>query len=316
MKKCVPICSLVFILFVSCAAKKEKSVFRFIDSEQGIELMENGQPVLFYQKAPKSPDGKYFYNNYIHPLYGLNGDILTEEFPNDHPYHRGIFCGWHQVFVEGESVGNSWIMEHIEQKIVDTKTSFTKQSATLKTDIIWISPLYQNGMPFMSEQSTITTYSLEENMRCIDFEISLKALVNEVEIGGADNEKGYGGFCLRIKLPDNIVFTSQKGVVIPDVNQIDAGSWMDFSASFGGNDEVSGLTLLCHPQTPNYPANWILRSEKSMQNIVFPGKERVRLPKDVPIVLFYQIVIHDEGVRSIDIKKVQSEYESKVMNDE
>src|SRR5690554_4279744 len=85
----------------------------FEKNEEGILLLENNEPRFFYQTATKSLDGKYPRANYIHPLYGLNGEVLTEDFPEDHLHHHGIFWAWHQLFAEGERVGDPWISEGI-----------------------------------------------------------------------------------------------------------------------------------------------------------------------------------------------------------
>jgi hypothetical protein len=50
--------------------------FTTTKSDQGIEIMENGKKVLYYQVQPKSVDGKYERAGYIHPLYSLNEKIL------------------------------------------------------------------------------------------------------------------------------------------------------------------------------------------------------------------------------------------------
>src|SRR5699024_3188858 len=37
-------------------------------------------------------------SNYIHPLYGLEGEMLTRDWPEGaHPHHRGIFWAWPEV---------------------------------------------------------------------------------------------------------------------------------------------------------------------------------------------------------------------------
>ncbi|HUH47680.1 MAG TPA: DUF6807 family protein, partial [Arenibacter sp.] len=37
-------------------------------------------------------------SNYIHPLYGLEGEMLTSDWPDAaHPHHRGIFWDWPEV---------------------------------------------------------------------------------------------------------------------------------------------------------------------------------------------------------------------------
>ena len=82
------------ILALSAACSEQDADFAFSKNDQGLELTENGKPVLFYQQAPKTLTGEYICSNYIHPLYNLDGEVLTEEFPPDHQYHRGIFLAW------------------------------------------------------------------------------------------------------------------------------------------------------------------------------------------------------------------------------
>ncbi len=308
MKQYLFIISFFSIALISCISKNDKSKFAFINTDQGIELLENGEPVYFYQKLPKSVSGEYICNNYIHPLYTLKGDTLTEEFPADHPFHRGIFWAWHQINIGDKTIVDSWIMENIEFELSEFKTITNANSGQLKLSVNWKSALYENHTPFIRENTTITVYPLKDDIRKIEFVISLQALVPDVEIGGADNEKGYGGLCTRLRLPEDIIFTSDQGPVIPQNLQIIAGSWMDFSGSFGTDDEPSGMAILCHPETPNYPAPWILRKQKSTQNIVFPGRERIKVPMDKTINLCYQLIIHDGNSNSIALSKLQSEY--------
>lgn len=313
MKHTISIICITVILISSCQTKKTNSVFTFNDVGQGIELQENGQPVFFYQKMPKSLTDEYVCNNYLHPLYNLSGDTLTEESPEDHLNHRGIFWAWHQIYVNGISIGDGWIMKDIETEVVNAETLTTVHSAQLKLQVLWRSPLFENSKPFLEENTSIMVYELQNNIRKIDFTISLKARVPEVKIGGSDDEKGYGGFCARLKCPSDLRFTSGNSNILPQNLQIIADPWMDFSASFGNNNEKSGVSILCHPETPNYPAPWILRARRSMQNIVFPGQKPIDIPTDESVVLHYRIVIHDGDANSIDISELQSEYERSIV---
>ena len=304
------ICLLViFFLFFSCATREAKLSFEFKEGDQGVELYENGHPVYYYQKLPKSPDSEYDYNNYIHPLYDLNGETLTEEFPIDHPYHRGVFWAWHQIFINGKNVGDGWIMKNITTKVISVNTEVKRKNAQLKLNVLWKSPSFKNNSPFLEEHTTIKVHKIHKGIRKIDFNIGLKALVPGVEIGGANDEKGYGGLCVRLKIPMDLKYTSSTGAVFAKTEQIEAGPWMDFSGSFTGNGEKSGISIHTHPKTPNYPAPWILRSESSMQNIVFPGRHKIPIPIDKPLNLHYRLIIHKGNVSEIKLSKLQLEYE-------
>jgi hypothetical protein len=314
MKRYFYLLALWTILLTSCNATNPGAAFSFEKNDQGVELLENGQPVFFYQKMPKSLTGEYICNNYLHPLYNLKGEVISEEFPADHLYHRGIFWAWHQIYINGTSVGNGWIMKDIEQDVVDVKTSTDKHSAKLEVNVQWKSPNFENSKAFVAEHTTITVHPIQNDVRKIDFAIALKALTKGVELGGADDEKGYGGLCTRIKLPEDIIFTSENRNITPQTLQVKAGPWMDFSGSLINQNEINGLAILCHPETPNYPAPWILRAKTSMQNVVFPGRYRIELPTDKPLVLYYRLIIHNGSASAINLDDLQAEYENTKVN--
>ncbi len=307
MKCLIP--ALLCLLIISCGPSSDKgSAFRFEEGEQGVELYENGKPVFFYQKEPKAISEGYICNNYLHPLYSLDGDTLTEEAPPDHLHHRGIFWSWHQHYINGQRIGDGWIMEGISKEVIGLNSGTEKQTASLEAKVLWRSDNYENGQAYIEERTTITVHALSEGIRIVDFKISLKGLVPGVSLGGSDDEKGYGGFCTRIKMPDDLVFTSTGGRVTPQNLQIEAGPWMDFSGTLCSGAEPCGVAILCHPQTPNYPAPWILRQTNSMQNIVYPGRDPVDIPTDRPIRLKYRLVLHQGDADALDMDKLQAEF--------
>ncbi len=298
---------LLLILFLIACCNR-KTDFYFSQTDVGVELTENGKPVFFYQKTPKSLSGEYVCNNYIHPLYNLNGDVLTEEFPPDHPYHRGIFWTWHQLFIDTCSIGDGWINDGITQDVAVLKTETGQNRAVTYIESYWKSKMLPDGKPFMRELTSIIVYPAESGLRNIDFIIKLYALVDKLEIGGSDDEKGYGGFCLRLDIPEDMIFTSENGTVTPVELQVAAGRWMDFSGSFGKGHEKNGIAIFCHPDNPLYPSPWILRQKGSMQNAVYPGRERIKLEMNKPLILKYRLVIHNGILKIPDLNKLQAEY--------
>ncbi|HAM09480.1 MAG: hypothetical protein A2X05_14375 [Bacteroidetes bacterium GWE2_41_25] len=300
--------AIVFIIASMSACKFNKAEFEFRQTDQGFELTENGKPVFFYQQAPKTLTGEYICNNYLHPLYNLNGDILTEEFPPDHPYHRGVFWTWHQIYLDTVSIGDGWINDGISQEVVKVLTEVEKNLAEINAEVLWKSEDLPDGKPFMKEKTSVIVHPAEADTRKIDFLIELNALVDKLEIGGSDDPKGYGGFCLRLNIPDNMVFTSETGTVTPQELQITAGRWMDFSGPFGNDKNTNGITLLCHHENPLYPSPWILRQKGSMQNAVFPGRERIKLDMNTPLILRYRLIIHNGDARAVDLKRMHAEY--------
>lgn len=284
--------------------------FTVKDNKTGVEIKEGEQQVLFYQKSPKSQNGQYERANYVHPLYGLKGEILTEDFPEDHPHQRGIFWAWHQIIVDGNKIADGWTCENIAWNVLETQVITNNTQAILQATITWKSELNgEQPVPIVRENTEITVYKSTSQFRMIDFKISLNALVDSLQIGGSEDAKGYGGFSPRLKLPEDIRFISQNQEITPRNTAVKAGPWMDFFGSYGGaNAPKSGVALFSHSDNPCHPQPWILRSEKSMQNVVYPGRTPVDLPKEEGLVLKYRLVIHNNDIDQNSLEELYKQY--------
>lgn len=279
-----------------------------IKSDEGIEISENGKKVLFYQQRPKSLGGKYERAGYVHPLYSLDENILTEVFPEDHPYHHGIFWAWHQILLNDKTIADGWVCENISWKPGKLKVKKKKKSVTLHSELNWVVKLEQNKpTDIIKENTRITVYPSTEKYRIIDFDIQLFALVDNLKLGGSDDPKGYGGFCLRLKLPNDISFVSNNTVVTPMETAVTAGPWMDFTGSFDGSTmSKTGIAVFCG-QDSELRQNWILRKEKSMQNVPYPGRTPMLLPKK-GWKLNYRIIIHNGKLSSAELEELYQQY--------
>jgi len=289
----------------------------FLEQDEGFVFVENGKEVMFYQRKPKSLDGKFQRANYVHPLYGLDGEILTEDFPADHLHHRGIFWTWHQVIVGEKKIGDPWLATDFSWDVREAKASrVDASSSALKLVVLWKSPSWADGAghqkPLVRETTTIRVHRAEDDRRKIDFEISLLALENNLKIGGSEDDKGYGGFSPRIRLPEDLRIVGRKGAVEAQMLSVDAGPWLDFSGSFQAG-KVSGVAILTHPSLPGFPQRWILRKSRSMQNPVYPGRDPVLLSREKPLVLRYRLVVHRGDAQQARIDQLQREYENEAV---
>lgn len=281
--------------------------FTTIKSGEGIEIRENDKKVLFYQVHPKSVEGKYERAGYVHPLYSLNEKILTDDMPADHPYHRGIFWAWHQIILNDKNIADGWISEHISWKPIKIKIERNKESVILHSEMVWIAEPAHNK-PIVREKTKITVFKLTQQYRIIDFDIHLFALIDNLKIGGSDDAKGYGGFCLRLKLPENLSFVSENKIIIPEETPVLAGPWMDFTGSFEGESlPETGVIVFGYPSGSGHQYPWILRKVTSMQNVPYPGRTPVELSKK-GLRLKYRIIIHNGEMRNEDIEKLYQQY--------
>jgi hypothetical protein len=219
---------LVLIIMGFCLNTGHAQEFSFLETEEGVLLKYDHQNIFFYQAATKSRDGMYPRANYIHPLYGLDGEILTEDFPEDHLHHRGIFWAWHQLYVDGKKAGDGWECKGITWNVHEMDYETRADKAIFKTSLTWEGELAQ----LIHEETVITCKITDRGQVEMDFDIRLTALHEGTNIGGSEDQKGYSGFSIRTKLPGDIQFYSATGEVKPIETAIDAGGWITMKGTF------------------------------------------------------------------------------------
>lgn len=294
---------------LTCLSFVGKSQINMVVKEDGFLFREGKDSLLFYQKSPKDMDGKYSRCNYIHPLYGADNSRLTEDFPADHLHHRGVFWAWHQILIGNKSVSDGWELKNFQQKNTDIEFRLQKGIGHLTATVDWISPLWKYGSePYLQEQTTITMYPKTGSYRRIDFEIKLKALTDRLSIGGSDDEKGYSGFSIRLKLPADVSFSGENGLVKPTNTAVTAGNSMKIDGSFLKGGKKGGVVILSNPQNPDPSDSWIIRSKASMQNAAYPGRQPVAIPFDQPLVLKYSLLVFQGDMSEKKIKKAVNSF--------
>jgi hypothetical protein len=276
--------------------------------EGGFLFTENDKNVLFYQKDPKNLDGKFERCNYIHPLWGIDGTVLTEDFPADHLHHRGIFWAWHQIWIDGKRIGDGWEIKDFEQEVTEIEY-FPKQGgiAVLKTEVNWKSGHWKKQgekVPYLKEETTILIHPIIDNYRKIEFEICLLALEENLSIGGSEDVKGYSGFSIRMKLPEDVRFTGPGGIIKPRNEAVPSKGYVNISGSIGKQNSGGGIVMVDNPQNPGYPQSWILRKQRSMQNVVFPGNTTVSISTQKPLTLRYSLLVYSGEMSDKKIVKI------------
>ena len=292
------------LLLISILSYSQKLEFK--EKSDGVLLVEEGQPRFFYRILPEKENQQFSRVNYVHPLYGLNGEILTEDFPDDHPHHHGIFWAWHQLYANGERVADPWLNEGISWKVVQTNIEVQEQKGNLTSEILWIQTSEDKAI--IKEDLSISFNRLGEDVFTLLFDITLTALTDGVAIGGSEDAKGYGGFSPRFVLPEDVTFHSVNGEVKPEVLAVQAGPWMNLRGSFDPSDSgQSGIVIMGEPEKLPSFQGWILRSAESMQNMAFPGRDTVSILKGESLKFRNQLVIH-KGLSQDEIQEIYKDF--------
>lgn len=298
---------------LGCASSSEdRPTVTIQEGAEGYLFTEGRDSILVYRPRALDLDRAHARNHYIHPLYGLDGTVLTEDFPADHPHQHGIFWAWHQVYMGSTRVGDGWTQEAIDWEVQAVeRIEDDRSGAALRARVHWTSPRWTGAdgqpHPFVEETMTLHAHPAADTYRAIDVRIELRALAEDVRLGGSEDEKGYGGFSARVRLPDDVRFVGPDGPIEPTVTAVAPRPWVDLSATFGAG-APSGLALLAHASGPDYPPAWILRRADSMQNAKYPGATPVRLPRDEPLTLRYRLIVHQGRAGQVPLDRLHAQY--------
>ncbi len=292
-------------------------------SKETVKLSENGSPVFAYNhgiitddSVPEN-DPRRSCGSYIHPAWGLSGEVLTDAFPPDHYHHQGIFWRWKDIEVEGKHY-HHWENKNIHTKFVRwLHRSAGPVAAVLGVENGWFADV-GNGQEekVMIERVWLTAYRAGENSRSLDIELTIIPVDKPATLTGADG-KSYGGLTMRfdawprtdavVRAPDQTVSDEgRQGLTAKGDLANTPLLWADFSAKFPGADQRSGAAVFIHPNHPDYPPSWLTRCYGPLC-VGWPGVESKTLPPDDPVRLPYRIWIHKTEV---DHDRLGQEYES------
>ena len=251
--------------------------FALEDDGKALTVSEDGKAVLVYRytwvEPPEGVDARYRRMSYIHPLYGLDGDVLTQDFPDDHYHHRGVFWAWPNCSV-GERRADVWLIDGIRQvfeKWIERNAG--EDQASVGVQNVW---LYDDDKePKVREEVRFTVLPADEDGRAIDFHLKWTNICKEpvTFLGATTAKKGYGGFCIR---PDKarkpMVFHAQDGRVTQDKLEYDT-PWADCMSTVPDGGPTSGVAIFQHPANPGYPhKGWDLPALQFPGSIVAPQR--------------------------------------------
>ena len=284
--------------------------FAFEDDGAGLTLLENGQRVLVYNYGPVDPpEGvaeRYRRACYIHPLYGLDGEVMTEDFPGDHRHHRGLYWAWPKTKI-GDKPADIWACAGIYQR---HEAWIAKEAgpdkAVIGTRNFW-SYADAPDVPVGREEVVYTVYAATEQARIIDVAFKFTNVTDEVVTFLGATGKGYGGFNFRPRVDRKPhVFTTKDGLLEKDALHYDT-PWTDITSQ-PESGSVSGVAIFQHPGNPGYPhRGWIMR-HYSFLGVCWPHVEPYTVKPGESFELRYRLYIHRGTAEEAGVAKAFAAY--------
>ncbi|NQT84914.1 PmoA family protein [bacterium] len=305
----IVVCGFCLSAAVSLAAEREKPpLFRFEKAEgKYLHLLEGEKPVLTYNYGMllgKGVPEDRRRSSYIHPVYGLDGEVLSDDFPADHLHHRGLCWVWPRVIVGGKEY-DLWSLQGVEQKFerwLGEKAG--RGFAAFGVANGW----YVGEKKIVKETVRVRVFPAGEKGRAIDVKLTLEAAEEPVTISGRSPVKGYGGFSFRFAPRKETVLTSPAGREVADSN-LKRFPWVDLSAKFGGKDFFSGVAIFDDSRNPGFPNGWTLR-DYGFLGVAWPGLKLYILKPGEPLTIRYRVWIHRGGAKEGDVAAAYAAYAS------
>ena len=286
------------------------ALFAFTDDKTAtLRLTEHDKPVLAYnygvitdEKVPKS-DNRRSRACYIHPLWGVNGEVLTDDFPKDHYHHHGVFWAWPHVEIEGEK-HDLWMYKDIVQRTVARLACDAGPlAAVLGVENGW----FIGDRKVMIERVWMEVAKATPTSRAIDLDFTWIPIDRPITLRGAEG-KSYGGLTIRFAVKDQkqAVITVPSGAPAKDLSEAPL-PWADMTYPFAGATQLSGAAIFVPRDHPDYPPTWLTRHYGPLC-LGWPGVDGKTFPPGEPIHVRYRVWIHSGAVDTAALKAVYDAY--------
>jgi hypothetical protein len=300
-------CLLITVIFPSCKkamrASEDPVTGQIILSEDGRTILQYNYKTVFEKDAidtlpankyTRQPNDTFMANpsiyavprsNYIHPVYGPSGELLTRDWSKDHPHHRGIYWAWPEVEF-GRKLGDLHALQIVfarpTGRIKVTNGSFYAQ---VEAENLW---MWEDSIPVVREVAVIRAWQSTKKYRIIDLAFRFVAIRDSITLARRET-KFYGGLNIRMQTPEfqQISFLRDSTINKPQ------RAWSDLSGLFAGADSPSGMLVLQHHQNPDYPGEYIQYPDLSWIQPAFPSSgTRYKLIPGKSLILRYRILVH------------------------
>jgi len=269
------------------------------------------QPVLRYNHgnvpvpegthAHFAPGESYERGDYIHPLFGPNGETLTDDYPKDHPHHRGVWWSW-PVTRWKDHVADIWAVVGVwARPVAMRRIESGPVFAVIEAENVW--KFGNEEQPIAREEVLIRAFPQSDGRRFVDVEVQLTALADDVAIGGRP-KRGYGGFSLRAAPCEDRKITLHLDPEGSDPRR----AWIDYSGVFAGGQGTSGVAIFEHVTNPDYPNPLHEYPGCNCVMPAYPETREVTLSKDKPLVLKHRLWIHPGGPDETKLADVWTAY--------
>lgn len=303
---------LSFIVLVCFSPLLSAQELGLLKSEKGYKITIDGEIFTEYITDQQGTP-------ILWPIIGPGGKKMTRDFPmipagnpdeqKDHPHQRSFW------FTHGDVNGEDfWALG--KTKIRHDKFTFAESDGKITILITENTWLDSKGESLCTDVRSFRFF-VQDGIRVVDFDIIITSAVEKCKFG--DTKEGTFG----IRVPGSMDVDAKKrnpehgGTIInaQGLKNNEAwgkrSEWVDYSGPAGG--EVSGITVMNHPESFRYPTYWHVRTYGLFAANPFGEHDYLRkkektgefvLEKGDSIEFRYRILFHTGPVSSERLKNL------------
>jgi hypothetical protein len=281
---------MVFSRLESCAGAEVVAT----QSSKGMAIQIDGSPFTEYlTRSGAKP--------ILWPILGPTDQAMTRAYPmgeiagetKDHIHQRSLW------FTHGDVNGISFWHENAKHgTIVHRRFAEVRSGAeaAFTAENEWIGP---DNKKILTDEQRLR-FGVEEGIRWIDFDITLKASSGPVKFG--DTKEGTFG----VRVAESMRVDSKKGgKIVNSQGQTDGAAWgrkaawVDYHGPVGG--QTVGVAIMNHPDSFRFPTFWHVRTYGLFSANPFGQKEfpdggkqdgSYTLPEGKTLTLRYRVWLH------------------------
>lgn len=260
-------------------------------------IVEGDQPVLQYNYATVRPPAGFLEkvhinnrkyaaprSNYIHPLFGPEGEQLTFDWSVDHPHHRGIYWAWPEVQYEGKTADLHALQNVFARPTGEIKVRNGDDYAEIQAKNRW---LWEDKTPIVLETATIRVWPADEKGRYIDLTYKFTPLVDGVTLARRGTN-AYGGLNIRLSAIGQMKLNHYADSADAQLR----AAWQSATGLWTGGTKPAVLAVFERSDNPDYPGDYIEYLYLPWFQPTFPrAGTRYELKKDKPLLLRYRLWI-------------------------
>jgi hypothetical protein len=298
----------------------------------------NGEEVVWQFNHLR--DGKEKGCPYFHPLATMEGSVLTDLRPLDHPHHRGLRFAWKKInglegywdWPEGQKLWPDKAMGHSDVTAVKVAAN-DDFSARFELEMSYHAP----GEPAVLTEKRIIEVSApgKDGNYQIDWHSVFTggpkgALLDRTPIPGEEGGKWFGGYAgLQFRLAHHDHFfawtisNSEGTSVISKANAISAETrknleplhgkparWVDLTLDMS-DGKTGGVTIMDHPGNLRHPSPWHIAAmpHEFHHAPLFSGPYTLEAGKKLPFQ--FRILVHTGPLQKQEMDEHWKEFTGK-----